>query len=40
MRKRNYPDKNEAGTGCVIETPPIKGGGGGEEKKSMQARDM
>ena len=24
MCKRNSPDKNEASTGCVRETPPIK----------------
>ena len=24
MYKRNYPDKNEASTGCVKETPCIK----------------
>ena len=24
MCKRNSPDKNEAGTGCVRETPQIK----------------
>ena len=24
MCKRNSPDKNEASTGCVIETPQIK----------------
>ena len=24
MCKRNYPDKNEASTGCVRETPEIK----------------
>ena len=24
MCKRNYPDKNEASTGCVRETPEMK----------------